>query len=397
MPLIIPEGAAQDFRARVSQASQGRPVTVAVLDVRRTTSLAHGDGLPQRTASLIEGRLGVNGSAAAVDAGAVLVYSLDPAVELRRAIDETRHSAELWGLLAGVATGEVGEGADSVFSRALDALGAARHQEGMPTRTDPGLFTRRRAVAVSLEAGEFRLVFQPIVQLSTRKAVGAEALLRWTHPVHGEQNPGQFIPWLETSGAIIEVGQWVLAEALATFAHWHAHDVAAPSFISINISGIELLDPDFARRTLAALAAVEVEPTQLCLEIVESSVGGISDGGRENLVTLREHGVRIALDDFGVGTSNFERMLGLPADTIKIDRQFLASGVGGRRVIEAILELSEGASLSTVTEGIERAEQAEWLMDHGCELGQGFLYSPGVPGSDFASVAASLSNGELAA
>jgi diguanylate cyclase (GGDEF)-like protein len=236
----------------------------------------------------------------------------------------------------------------------------------------------------ALERGELRVHYQPIVGLADESILGFEALVRWQHPTRGLVPPLAFIPLAEETGLIVPLGKWVLETACRQAARWHAARTdpsAKPLFVSVNLSARQFTQVDLVEDVAAILAASGLDPTQLELEITESVVMDQSEAGIRALGRLREIGVRLVLDDFGTGYSSLAYLKHLPLDTIKIDRSFV-SGIhetADRSIVEAVIALAHGLGIGVVAEGIETNRQADRLRELGCDLGQGYLFSPPVP------------------
>jgi EAL domain-containing protein (putative c-di-GMP-specific phosphodiesterase class I) len=216
--------------------------------------------------------------------------------------------------------------------------------------------------------GEFSLRYQPIVELSTEDIIGFEALLRWHHPTRGLLHPLQFVTLAESSGQIVPIGDWVLAKAIRI--PW-----AVP--VSVNISPVQVRRPGFAEHVLTQVAAANLCPDRLILEITESQP--LHDDALDQLARLRERGVRIALDDFGTGYSSLSYLRRMRVDVIKIGRT-LISGVavsGGRHrdVVETIVSLGHALGIDVVAEGVETADERDALLRMGCRLGQGYYFA----------------------
>ena len=231
----------------------------------------------------------------------------------------------------------------------------------------------------ALEAGQFRLVYQPQVDMLTGKALGAEALIRWRHPSRGEIPPRDFIPLAEESGLIVDIGAWVLRTACREAQTWQAQ---AGVKVAVNVSAVQLRRSDFVELVAAILNETGLEPRLLDLEITENMVLSDDRAVFERLMALRALGVSLTLDDFGTGYSNLGYLTRFPIDRLKIDRSFVGGLPDDRNaasVVGAIVGLSRGLRLDLIAEGVETAEQAAFLLDAGCERAQGYLYSPPRP------------------
>jgi diguanylate cyclase (GGDEF)-like protein/PAS domain S-box-containing protein len=246
----------------------------------------------------------------------------------------------------------------------------------------------------ALDRSEFRLLYQPIVELETGAPYGVEALVRWQHPTRGLVPPAAFIPVAEESGAIVAIGRWVLHEACAQAARWHAEarrraPDAPPASITVNVSRRQLADPALADDVRAALAASALPPAALVLEITEGVLMEDAAQAVARLRTLRELGVRIAVDDFGTGYSSLSYLQQFPVDILKIDRTFVGGVAGGGKeaaLARTIIALGDMLALTTVAEGVENAAQRAQLQALGCALGQGFLFARPLPPGDAAAL-----------
>jgi diguanylate cyclase (GGDEF)-like protein/PAS domain S-box-containing protein len=246
----------------------------------------------------------------------------------------------------------------------------------------------RVARQVAIESGlrkalgtdQLFLVFQPIVDLRTGRMISAEALARWTHPELGPISPAEFIPVAEESGLIVALGDWVLQESCRQLVEWRerAPDLA-PERVSVNISRVELgLGTRLLTRVREILVQNGLEPDSLQLEITEREVMRDPAASRALLRELRNAGVRLAMDDFGTGTSSLACLREYPFDTIKIDRAFVGDLAGGRNelaVIHATIALVENLGMSSVAEGVEEPAQAAILETLGCHFAQGYFFS----------------------
>ena len=227
----------------------------------------------------------------------------------------------------------------------------------------------------ALDRDELRLHYQPYVQLGEHgSVVGCEALVRWQHPDRGLLGPAEFVALAEETGLIHALGKWVLEEACRALAT--APDDA--TCVAVNVSPHQLADHRFVDTVRGVLAAYEVAPRRLCLEITETAVIGDLDCALDALHDLRALGVRLALDDFGTGYSALSYLRLLPVDLIKIDRSFvarLADSPRDRAIVEGIISLAHALGLVVVAEGVERNDEARALVELGCDLAQGFLFA----------------------
>ncbi len=234
----------------------------------------------------------------------------------------------------------------------------------------------------ALEAGEFRVHYQPIVALPDGAARGVEALVRWDRGRRGLIAPAEFVPLAEETGLIVELGAWVLGEACRTV----AAQPAVPSLgVSVNLSARQLLDAGLETTVAAALAASGLAPERLTLEITETVLMGDMALSIERLERLRRLGVRVAIDDFGTGYSSLSYLRRLPIDVVKIDRSFIDEVAGDRvqaALVRAIVDLCHTLELETVAEGVETAAQAQRLAELGCCLAQGYFFGRPRPMSE---------------
>ena len=231
----------------------------------------------------------------------------------------------------------------------------------------------------AIEDGGLRLVYQPVVQFSHRRVSAFEALVRWTHPERGEIPPSRFIPLAEQHGLIGALGSWVLREALDQQRRWRDAGLALGEMsMSVNVSRVQLSRPDLAGEVLSALAERGLSPEHLMLEVTESAVMEDPDVAHATLRALGRAGVRIALDDFGVGQSSLACLRDLPLDVLKLDRGFIISLATSREavaIVRAVTDMARTLGFSVVAEGIETAAQGQVVEALGCDIGQGFLYA----------------------
>ncbi|MDA8035492.1 MAG: EAL domain-containing protein [Actinomycetota bacterium] len=236
---------------------------------------------------------------------------------------------------------------------------------------------------VALERDEFFLLYQPIIDLSSKSVTGVEALLRWRHPERGVVAPADFVGELERTGMIGAVGAFVLESACRQAAIWQAagHRCA----MAVNVSAEQLAQDRLYDDVVAALGRSGLDPARLVLELTESAVIGDRPETRSQLTGLRELGVRVAVDDFGTGYSSLAYLHRFPVDILKIDRSFVADVATSNEsaaVVHALVELARALGLQTVAEGIEERAQLSWFEREQVEVGQGFLFSePVEPGS----------------
>lgn len=244
------------------------------------------------------------------------------------------------------------------------------------------------------EENQLSLHYQPKINALTGRIVGAEALIRWKHPELGQLPPGQFIPLAEETGLIIPIGDWILREACQQAADWRAQGLGDIK-VSVNVSAKQFRHALLASAVLESLNASELPPELLVIEITESLVMDDIDTKLLILNELRGLGVSLSMDDFGTGYSSLSYLQKLPIDELKIDRSFLVDipeNSGGLSIVKAIIALAKSLDLSTVAEGVERFEQVDTLVDHGCCIIQGWYFAKAMPAEEFVAFARSLQN-----
>ena len=231
---------------------------------------------------------------------------------------------------------------------------------------------------------ELRLYLQPVVDMVSLRPVSYEALIRWERPGHGLVGPDDFIPIAEDTGIIVELGDWVLRNAVQMLAEHYAAS-GEEIHLAVNVSARQLLEPGFAYRVLSTLFEFNVAPSCLTLELTESSLIELRSSGSV-LERLRQSGVRVAMDDFGTGYSSLLQLQTLPIDVVKLDRAFIAglSAEPGRRhaVLAAATKLVQASGLDLVVEGVETEYEREELLRLDCRLGQGFLFARPAPSAE---------------
>jgi diguanylate cyclase (GGDEF)-like protein/PAS domain S-box-containing protein len=228
--------------------------------------------------------------------------------------------------------------------------------------------------------------YQPIVDLRDGRPLGVEALARWRHPTGSVVAPAQFIPLAESTGLIVRLGELMLVEATAAIAAWNRLSPNEEAlWVSVNLSARQLSEPRLVETVTRALEASALPAHQLHLEVTETTLMEDVSGAVARLHELHELGVKVAIDDFGTGYSSLAYLRQFPVDTLKIDRSFvdgLASEDDDRSIVEAVVSLSRAMGLTCLAEGVETGEQLDVLLELGCELGQGFLWSPAMPAAE---------------
>ncbi|HEX8498441.1 MAG TPA: EAL domain-containing protein, partial [Actinomycetales bacterium] len=400
------------FAERLNKAltSPGdRPVSVALIDLddfkEVNDTLGHeiGDLLLIAVAQRLNGCVRIDDTVARLggDEFVVVLDGADPeAADLaaERMIDALRQPVVAEGhelpirASIGIADGRSGDEASVLLRHADIAMYAAKNVSGTAylhydggmaaTVTDHAHLGAELREAIATD--QLFLLYQPIVSLADGSVVGAEALVRWAHPVRGTVPPDLFIPVAERTGLIVPLGQWVLREACRQLAAWIAeHGDAAPALLNVNISARDLREPDFAGGVAAVLDEFGVAADRLVLEVTETMVveAGLSV---TNLDMLRALGVRISLDDFGTGHSTLTLLHDCPVDEIKLDRSFVQDDIATRPTMAtAVIHLARALGLHAVAEGVETADQARVLSNLGYVAAQGYHFARPMPPADF--------------
>ena len=282
----------------------------------------------------------------------------------------------------GIATAQRGSDVEELLRRSDTALSVAKaagrnrsqlHSEALDSRS------RQRAYLSSelhhaVSRNQLVDVYQPIVALGTGEVSGFESLLRWRHPELGLVSPMDFIPLAEDNGTIIDIGRWILDQAVA-----RAASTPAPLRMNVNLSARQLVDPSLVGDVKAALERHSLDPSRLVLEITESLLLDDADAMIAVLQQLRDLGCLLAIDDFGTGYSSLGYLRRLPVNIVKLDKSFLdarsSTSDGERAFLESVLHMGRTLGLETVAEGIEDIETSELLRSIGCDKGQGYLFS----------------------
>jgi diguanylate cyclase (GGDEF)-like protein/PAS domain S-box-containing protein len=240
----------------------------------------------------------------------------------------------------------------------------------------------------ALEREEFTVHYQPKINLTSGEITGAEALLRWTHPTRGLVSPTEFIPVAEDCGLMVPIGRWLLREVCRQARSWAAHGLPMPR-ISVNISTLEFRNESFVQNVFATLREAGLAPESLELELTEGALMKHVESTQTILNALRAAGVQIAVDDFGTGYSSLGYLRKLPIDALKIDRSFIRqinSAAPETTMVTALISMGHNLKLRVIGEGVETQEEMAFLQSHQCEEAQGYYFSPGVPGAEFAKL-----------
>jgi diguanylate cyclase (GGDEF)-like protein/PAS domain S-box-containing protein len=238
-------------------------------------------------------------------------------------------------------------------------------------------FELRRA----LDQQELRVYYQPVHDLKTSRLIGVEALVRWEHPQRGLVSPAEFIPVAERTGLIAEIDAWVMQQACQQMCQWQQVGVVL-SFVAVNVSSRLFARRELYQRVAQVLRETGLDPAYLELEVTESAVMDDPEVALEQMHRLRELGVRLAIDDFGTGYSSLLRLKRLPVQKLKIDQGFVAGLPGDdddAAIARVIIALAQSMGMQVHAEGIEQVEQAGFLLEQGCDLGQGYWFGRPVP------------------
>ncbi len=241
-------------------------------------------------------------------------------------------------------------------------------------------FTLLREVEAAIDNGELTLHYQPQLDLREHRVAGFEALLRWHHPVFGQVSPERVIPLAEKNEVIVPLTRWTINTALREFKELRG--LPDQVKVSLNLSAPLLTDRSILDLISDALAIWDVDPGRLMIEITETSMMSNPEASVAAVHSLRELGVRISIDDFGTGYSSLAYLAQLPLDELKIDKSFVTqvtSSDHDRKIVRAIVDLAHNFGLRVVAEGVEDTDVEQLIIEHGCDVGQGYLYSRPVP------------------
>lgn len=242
-------------------------------------------------------------------------------------------------------------------------------------------FRLQSAIRFGLDRGEFRLVYQPKVDIRRQSVVGVEALLRWDSATLGSVSPVEFIPVAERTGMIVELGEWVLNAACAQMAQWLKAGVPCPE-IAVNIASVQLRRSDFIDSVQNALSSYDVAPHQLNLELTESSLVEDIEGVVKLMKRLKRLGITFSIDDFGTGFSSLSYLRRMPVSTLKIDRSFvrhILESADDMKLVRSIVSMGHDLGMKVIAEGAESAAHLERLRSVGCDQVQGFVFSRPLP------------------
>jgi diguanylate cyclase (GGDEF)-like protein len=395
----------------VQAKRRGAPLAVLFIDldgfktVNDTLGHAGGDELLKEVAVRLQATVRGGDTVARIsgDEFAVVLADLarpdDAAVVAQKIIDRLAATVDIAGkevfVTASVGIAAFpGDGSDA--DSLIGAADAAMYRAKQSGRNGFQFYTaeinqRSRARAQlgaelrrALEREEFALFYQPKVDLTTRRAAGAEALLRWKHPERGLVPPLEFIPILEDTGLIVSVGDWVLRRACEDLKAWEAAGHAVVP-VAVNLSARQFRDHGLDRHIIALVGAAGVDPSLIELEITESQLMQDPDHAIRVMRALCDAGMRIAIDDFGTGYSSLAYLRRFPVGALKIDRSFvkdMSSEKGDATIVRTIIEMAHSLGFTVIAEGVETEEQANFLRLLRCEQAQGYLFARPMPADD---------------
>jgi diguanylate cyclase (GGDEF)-like protein len=380
-------------RARANQILQ--QVAQRLVSALRSEEVAHGAPGPSMS---MAARLGgglfaamLTGLGGVAEARATVRVLLDRLTSRYFVGDEEVALSLSVGVALGPADGPLAERllqrAELAACEAAEARGAIRFYGQSSHRLTERSRSICRLLPGALARGELRLHYQPIVDDSLR-VCAVESLLRWESPELGEVPPSEFVPLAEETGLMVSLGRWVLSTACRQGQVWREQGLP-PLRIAVNVSVCQLVRGDFAREVQECLAESGLPPTLLDLELSERGVMRGDPDILRQLHAIRELGVRLALDDFGAGNSAVAYLKQLPVDVVKIDQSFVRGVVRSPEdaaITSATIAMALTLGMGVVAEGVEEADQLEFLRRHGCTEFQGFLFSPAVPAEGVAAL-----------
>lgn len=312
--------------------------------------------------------------------------------EIRRALDEPyKLGSQHWDVTSSIGIvlfNSVGDSSEELIKRAdialYEAKDAGRNQLCFFNASIQEEAIHRalllRDLRQALDNNELSLSYQPIVN-EQKQVLGFEALIRWHHSKHGLISPTTFIPLAEQSGLIMPIGEWVLKTACSQQVEWAKNTQYEACTVSVNVSARQLNQASFVDTIKSVIAFTGVHADRLRIELTESMLQDNVDSTIAKMGALRQLGVRFSLDDFGTGYSSLSYLKRLPLDILKIDKSFVSDifeDPSDAAIARTIIALASSLDLNVVAEGVETADQLEWLLEHGCKLFQGYLFSPPV-------------------
>ena len=379
------------------------PFVVIFLDLDgfKTINDSFGHQMGDRVLNAVGAR--IKGELRAVDTGArfggdefaILLHDVDPLNVLMVARRYQRSLAEVIdldgqeftiGASLGVATSAIDyASAEDVLRDADTAMYHAKETEpGTASLFDAAMHARAvhqmllsAEIRRALEQGQFEMHYQPIVDLVTGRADRFEALVRWRHPERGLILPGEFLPVMEETGLIVQLGRWIINEVCRQLAAW-GPDVAN---VAVNVSDREFWNSDLLAHVLQSLKRHSLTPDRMTLEITESVIMHRPEVALHLMREMHAAGIQLHIDDFGTGQSSLSTLQRFPVDAFKIDRSFIHALAPGSRtdeLVRAIIAMGNALDVAVIAEGIETEEQLEFMQENGCATGQGFLFMPAV-------------------
>lgn len=405
------------FLERVAQYTRtanrtNSKVAIGLLDIERFKSIndsmgrTNGDALLKQTADWLAPQAGDSNLAARIDADhfALVIPMFHSDGNLARRVEDLmsgflKQTFDLPSgpLRVGIKGGfavfpDDGPDADALFLNAESALKRAKlegerylfYTRKMTSMVATQLSLEHR-LRLALERQEFVLHYQPKIEIPSQKLTGVEALIRWNDPRNGMASPSEFIPVLEDTGLINEVGRWALGQALNDYLRWKRSGLNAVR-VAVNVSPLQLRSRNFIDDIQAQIRVAEEAASGLELEITESLLMADVEHSIRSLHRVREMGVQIAVDDFGTGFSSLSYLAKLPVDKLKIDRSFISAmtdGPEGLALVSNIINLAHSLNLRIVAEGVETDDQLQLLRLLTCDEAQGYLISPGIAVKEF--------------
>jgi diguanylate cyclase (GGDEF)-like protein/PAS domain S-box-containing protein len=237
----------------------------------------------------------------------------------------------------------------------------------------------------ALAQDQFHLFYQPQVD-DQQRIVGAEALIRWQHPIRGIVSPLEFIPLAEENGLILPIGRWVLETACAKLKSWEKDPQSRDIVLAVNVSAKQLRQADFAAQVQEIILRYQIDPSRLKLELTESMLHDSIEDTILTMIALKQVGVRFSLDDFGTGYSSLQYIKRLPLDQLKIDRSFVSdivTDIGDKAIVTTIVAMARSLDIAVIAEGVETEAQSQLLLDLGCRQFQGYLFGKPVRAEEF--------------
>ncbi len=312
---------------------------------------------------------------------------------LSKPINLDQHKISLSASIGIALSPKDGEDIDELMQHAEAALSYAKQMGGNQLQfyssniqaVSVELLNLETNLRYALERSQFQIYYQPQVDLSSGRIIGAEALIRWKHPEQGFISPGQFIPLAEQNGLIVPIGEWVLQTACQQLKKWQ--DAGLPSLrIAVNLSVRQFNQPDLIKKVVQTLESTNLDPQYLELELTESMLVDNIKLANAQLKELKALGISISLDDFGTGYSSLSYLQKFNLDILKIDRCFVTDinhNEKNATITKAIISMAHGLNLHVIAEGVEKEAELEFLREQKCNTIQGYLFSPPVPGDKF--------------